>query len=57
MQPLTQRLGFGAFFTVLGILSAVLGIGSIWGIRGWGMGWRNERGERREEREGERVLV
>lgn len=43
MQPLLDRMGRGWYFTFLGIVSGVLGVLVVAGIRWKGMEWRQRR--------------
>jgi hypothetical protein len=43
LQPLIDVLGRGWFFTLLGLLSGLGGIGAVAALRRWGMIWRNLR--------------
>lgn len=43
VQPLTNAIGRGWYFTALGLTTGVAGSVAVWMIRTWGMKWRIER--------------
>ncbi|KAG0647613.1 Itaconic acid 2-hydroxyparaconate biosynthesis cluster ITP1 [Hyphodiscus hymeniophilus] len=43
LQPLIDSIGRGWFFTMLGLISGLGGIGAVFTLRRWGMAWRNLR--------------
>jgi len=51
LQPLTQKIGQGWFFTMVGILSGAAGLVATCVLNEKGMGWRRKRSERRKNRD------
>lgn len=43
LQPLIGSMGRDWFFTMLGLLSGLGGIGAVAALRRWGISWRNLR--------------
>lgn len=45
LQPLVSILGHGWFFTLLGLVSGIVGLAALFVLRRWGMAWRVHRRE------------
>jgi hypothetical protein len=48
MQPIIDKIGYGWFFTLLGLLSGIYGLGAYLCVMAFGMEWRQRRSDTQE---------